>query len=554
MGPTARSCTRSTPGARRACGPGCACARAGVPRRAARSPTSSASSRRRADERAREEHRHADAPGLRVHRPRRPRRVPEPDRSGPPRRAALPAVPQGLLPAERRLRALRRRHLGVGRRGRPRHGHHLLHRARALGEHRAQAPLLRRQHPARRLGPRLHRPPPGMRGRRRTHRHARRGRVAASQRVDPHLREHPLLPPERGARRPDREARGVVLMRDVAILSFAQTPMKRRENTRTEVDMVMSVVQTAVSESGLGKREIGFTCSGSSDYIAGQAFAFVGAVDALGAWPPISESHVEMDGAWALYEAWIKIQTGVCDSALAFGFGRASMGTLPETLTLQLEPYTLAPLGIDAIGMAALQARAWLEATGRSEREMAEVAARSRRDAKQNPCAQLRGDFEVEKLLAEPTLASPLRKHDCPPVSDGAAAVVIAAAEVARRAGPRPVWIRGIDHRIEPHRPGVRDLTRSPSAPLAAPLDVAELHAPFTHQELILRDALGLGPRVRINPSGGALAANPMMVAGLVRLGEAAAQVRSGRARRALAHATQGHCLQQNLVCWLEGE
>jgi acetyl-CoA acetyltransferase len=350
-------------------------------------------------------------------------------------------------------------------------------------------------------------------------------------------------------------------MRDVAILSFAQTPMKRREQTRSEVDMVMAVVREAVAASGLERREIGFTCSGSSDYIAGQSFAFVSAVDALGAWPPISESHVEMDAAWALYEAWIKIQTGACDAALCFGFGRASMGTLAETLTLQLDPYTLAPLGIDAIGMAALQARAWLEATGRSEREMAEVAVRSRRDAKDNPFAQLRGDFEVEKLLAEPTLASPLRKHDCPPVTDGAAAVVIAAGDLARRAGPRPVWIRGIDHRIEPHHPGVRDLTVSPSTTLAARkagvdaarLDVAELHAPFTHQELILRDALGLGPRVRINPSGGALAANPMMSAGLVRIGEAAARVRAGGARRALAHATQGHCLQQNLVCWLEG-
>ena len=351
-------------------------------------------------------------------------------------------------------------------------------------------------------------------------------------------------------------------MRDVAVLSFAQTQHKRREDTRSEVDMVMSVVREAVAASGIPRGEIGFTCSGSSDYLAGQSFAFVGAVDALGAWPPISESHVEMDGAWALYEAWVKIQTGVCDSALCFGFGRASMGTLPETLTLQLDPYTLAPLGIDAIGMAALQARALLENTDHSEREMAEVAARSRRDAKDNPFAQLRGDFEVDELLAEPMLASPLRKHDCPPISDGAAAIVIAAGEVARRAGPSPVWIRGIDHRIDPHHPGVRDLTRSPSAARAAeeagvgraPIEIAELHAPFTHQELILRDALGLGDGVRINPSGGPLAANPMMAAGLVRIGEAANRIRRGDARRALAHATQGHCLQQNLVCVLEGD
>jgi acetyl-CoA acetyltransferase len=204
----------------------------------------------------------------------------------------------------------------------------------------------------------------------------------------------------------------------------------------------------------------------------------------------------------------------------------------------------------------------WLERTGRSEGDMARVAVRSRRDAKQNPFAQLQGDFDAEKLLAEPAIASPLRKHDCAPISDGAAAIVIASEEVARRVGAPPVWIRGIDHRIEPHHPGVRDLSRSPSTALAARkagvdparIEVAELHAPFTHQELLLCEALGLGPGVRINPSGGALAANPMMAAGLVRIGEAAAQIRSRRARRALAHATPGHCLQQNLVCWLEGE
>jgi acetyl-CoA acetyltransferase len=274
------------------------------------------------------------------------------------------------------------------------------------------------------------------------------------------------------------------------------------------------------------------------------------------------ESHVEMDAAWALYEAWVKLQTGAARSALVFGFGRASMGVLPETLNLQLDPYTLAPLGVDAISLAALQARALLDSGRYGERAMAEVAARSRRDARDNPCAQIKGDFEVEKLLAEPYLVSPLRVHDCPPISDGAAAAVIAVDEVARRVCERPVWIRGMDHRIEPHQPGLRDLTQSPSARRAAleagadpaRLDLAELHAPFSHQELILRDAIGLGANVRVNPSGGALAANPMMCAGLARIGEAAGAIRAGRARRALAHATQGHCLQQNFVCVLEGE
>ena len=84
--------------------------------------------------------------------------------------------------------------------------------------------------------------------------------------------------------------------------------------------------------------------------------------------------------------------------------------------------------------------------------------------------------------------------------------------------------------------------------------DVAELHAPFTHQEWILREALSIGDGVDVNPSGGPLAANPMMAAGLIRIGEAAQRISSGTANRALAHATSGPCLQQNLVCVLEGE
>jgi acetyl-CoA acetyltransferase len=320
-------------------------------------------------------------------------------------------------------------------------------------------------------------------------------------------------------------------------------------------------VHDAVARSGLKKQDIGFTVSGSSDYLAGGPFSFVSALDAVGAWPPIVESHVEMDGAFALYEAWVKIQTGEADSALVYAFGKSSLGDIAEVLTLQLDPYCVAPLWPDAVSLAALQARAFLEASGKTERDLAAVAARSRRDARSNPMAQLAGEWSVEKILAEPYLVAPLRRHDCPPISDGAAAIVLAADDVARRACRRPAWIRGIDHRIEPHALGLRDLARSRSTAEAAeragvgrgPVDVAELHAPFTHQELILRDALRLDDGVAVNPSGGALAANPVMVAGIIRLGEAARRVMEGDARRAVAHATSGPCLQQNLVCVLEG-
>ncbi len=350
-------------------------------------------------------------------------------------------------------------------------------------------------------------------------------------------------------------------MRDVAVVSFAQAPNKRQELERNEVEILMPVVREAVERSGIEKKEIGFICSGSSDVVAGVPFSFVMSLDAAGCWPPVSESHVEMDGAWALYEAWVKLLVGEQDAALVYCFGKSSMCNISEVLCLQLDPYYMAPLWPDAMSLAALQARLLLEKGQVSERDLAEVVARSRCDAKGNPNAQLAGDFDVEELLAEPTIASPLRKHDCAPISDGAAAVVLAAGDLARSVCDRPAWIAGIDHRIEAHDLGVRDLTRSPSAALAAEkagvgagsVDVAELYAPFSHQELILREAMGLDEGVKVNPSGGALCANAVMAAGLIRIGEAAERIVNGSASRAVAHATSGPCLQQNLVCVLEG-
>src|SRR5260370_40802494 len=112
-------------------------------------------------------------------------------------------------------------------------------------------------------------------------------------------------------------------------------------------------------------------------------------------------------------------------------------------LSLQLDPYSLTPLWRDPVAMAALQARALLESDGIGERDLAEVVARSRRNAKSNPNAQLRGDVDVESLLSEPTYMSPLRKHDCPPITDGAAAILLAAGDPAPEIPDPPPWLRG---------------------------------------------------------------------------------------------------------------
>jgi acetyl-CoA acetyltransferase len=347
---------------------------------------------------------------------------------------------------------------------------------------------------------------------------------------------------------------------DVAVVGFAQAPnVRRSEATTNGVEMLVPIFSQLYADTGLSNREIGFWCSGSSDYLAGRAFSFISAIDAIGAFPPIAESHVEMDAAWALYEAWVKIRTGEVDTALVYGFGKSSAGNLRRTLALQLDPYTVAPLWPDSVGLAGLQARFGIDGGQWSERTMAEVTVRSRQVALGNPNAQLSGTVTVDDLLAAPYLADPLRAHDCAPITDGASAIVLACAERATELCEHPAWITGIEHRIDSPNFGARDLTTSPSVVAAARaantdgVTVAELHAPFTHQELLLRKAIGLGEDVNVNPSGGVLCGNPMFAAGLSRIGEAANRIHSAAAQRVLGHATSGQLLQQNLICVMEG-
>ena len=158
--------------------------------------------------------------------------------------------------------------------------------------------------------------------------------------------------------------------RDIAVVGWAHTPLVRRTD-QSETKMLLDVITDAITPLGLTRADIDFTCLGSCDYITGQAFSFVSNLDAIGAWPPKRDSHVEMDGAWALYEAWLRLQEGDIDIAVVTGSGRSSTGDPALIYPMEMDPYFLAPLGVDPLTFAALQARAVIEAGIASERAMA---------------------------------------------------------------------------------------------------------------------------------------------------------------------------------------
>ena len=324
----------------------------------------------------------------------------------------------------------------------------------------------------------------------------------------------------------------------------------------------MPVFREALAATGLAKQDIGFWCSGSSDYLAGRAFSFVTAVDAIGAFPPIVRvARGDGRGLGAL--------RGVREDPDRRGGDRARV-RLRQVLGRRPAPgagaatrpvrarAALARLG-ERRGAAgpARRSRPGCTASGtwpRSPRAAAPTRAG-------NPNAQVAGATTVDELLDAPYVADPLRAHDCAPVGDGAAAVVLAAG------GTRPPAARaaGLDLRL-----------RAPGRP-AGPRRARPDHVAVGDRRG--RGGAGLRRRRRrgrtaraVHPSGDPAArrARPgrpgpdqpvrrravrqpdvRRRAGPHRRGRPSRSCPAGRGGRP-AHATSGPALQQNLVCVME--
>lgn len=336
-------------------------------------------------------------------------------------------------------------------------------------------------------------------------------------------------------------------MTAVAVTGFAAEVLAESDG-RSDAELLGPVVERALADSGIGPGEVDILGTASSEFLNGVVGGVMGAFDALPGWPPRIHSHLEADGAFALYECWARLLAGEGESALVCAFSRPRADDPRSVLGLQLDPYVVAPLRPAPEWLAALQARALLDSGRYQERDFVEVVAARR------------PGHDPDYLLDQPYAAAPLRPLDCSTVCTGAAALVISSGARVLRARRRPAWIRGIAQQMEPRSLGARTLTESPSvAAVSARLglrgsdvDVVESHAPFSHQELIVNEALGVRRTGAVNPSGGALPADPIMATGLIRIGSAADSVMRGEADRAVGHATNGPCLQHNLLCLME--
>ncbi len=234
-------------------------------------------------------------------------------------------------------------------------------------------------------------------------------------------------------------------------------------------------------------------------------------------------------------------------------------------------------LGLVAPANFALHVSRYLYESPATREHQAMVAVKNHKHGVSNPKAQMRFEITVEKVLNAPMVVEPFGLLDCSPQSDGAAAAVLVAENIADRYTDRPVWVRGVglgmDRIMHAHK---GDMTSFPASRRAAKasyamaglgpndMHVAETHDCFSGVELINYEDLGfcdkfdgykliesgettIGGRIPVNTSGGLKAkGHPPGATGIAQCYEIFEQLRGDAhnqvdgARNGLAHNIGG--------------
>lgn len=374
-------------------------------------------------------------------------------------------------------------------------------------------------------------------------------------------------------------------MEKAAIIGAGLTTQEACKPGATFADMTYDAVRAALDDAGLAIGQIDNVISVSNDFWDGRTISSMAITEASGSYGK-NISTVEGDGTFGIVYGVMRALSGFYDTTLVCAHCKASESDIRAITNAMFDPVYQRMLGIDALPAAAMQARAYMERFGITPRQCAAVAVKNHKNALKNPDAHLKIEHTVDDVLNSKMISDPLRRLDCSPMSDGAAAVIIANPKAARALSDKPVWINGIGYCADAYFLGDRDLAISRALPDAArraytmagvgdpsrDLDMVELYDAFSYQELMWYEGLGLcgtgeGGRfmdsgatqpdgtLPVNISGGVLSAHTPLVAGLCRVIEAYRQIRGQAGLRqlsgvktALAHGQNGLCGQSHCV------
>lgn len=384
---------------------------------------------------------------------------------------------------------------------------------------------------------------------------------------------------------------------NVHIVGIGATPLGKHLDKSVK-QLAAQAIDAALADAGIGREAIGaaWFCNTRQGVLEGQHG--VRGQAALRAYgfeniPIFNTDNACASSSSGLFQAYAAVKAGLADIALVVGAEKmnyperreamfeafkgswdrdladehmARLLTMGATMPVPDEFREGAPERSVFMDIYAAQARFHMERFGTTQRQIAAVAAKNHNHSVANPIAQYRFPMTVDEVLADKLVVWPLTRAMCAPMSDGAAALVIASDEaLSRLDGGRAVTVRGMGVSSSSDRAPDeydRHLTRV-AATMAyeragvgpEDIDLAELHDASAIAEILHAENVGfcaygeggalaesgvtaLGGRLPINVSGGLLSkGHPIGATGAIQLVELVTQLRGEAGERQVASA-----------------
>jgi len=330
-------------------------------------------------------------------------------------------------------------------------------------------------------------------------------------------------------------------MKKVAVVGVGQTKFDRRSDASIR-EIAFEAFKEAVEDAGVmrGEIEASIICSAThydkQRTPAGVIAEYLG----LNPQPTFNVEAVCASSGVGVRNAWALISSGLHDIVAVVGFQKMTelrSDEIQEVMGRSGDVMWESPFGPTMPAYFAMYANAHMNKYGSSEEQLAKVAVKNRFYGAKNPKAMFQKETTVEEVLKSRPIASPLKQLDCCANSDGAACIILASEDRARKISDTPVWIAGLGLGSSPMTLTSRgtSLTSFTCAVEAAKqaykmagvtpkdVDVAEVHDCFTITEIINYEDLDfcergqggklveegqthIGGKIPVNIDGGLLA------------------------------------------------
>jgi len=332
-------------------------------------------------------------------------------------------------------------------------------------------------------------------------------------------------------------------MRKVAVVGIGETKFSPAQ-AKTNVELFTEAAMDALNEADLKPKDIQalFVGNALAGFEEGQQMVQAYIADNIGAFniPANRYDGACASGSMAVRDAFMWVASGFYDIVLAGGTERAaSMGTPLATRTFAMysDSRYEYPSGITFPAVFALLTHLYSKKYDiplpKLKEQMASISVRAHHYGMFNPKAHFHKEITIEMALNSFMVCQPLQLYDCCPFSDGAAAIVLASEEAAKKLTDKPIYIAGIGQASSGALAGqqeylprirARELSAKQAYDMAGltpdDIDVCELHDCFSIAEIIALEGLGffefgaggeasqkgetkISGKIAINPSGG---------------------------------------------------